>query len=335
MNERAIGIRDELVAALHQDLRPYPRTTRRSTIHVSDVVAATRGGGGAMTHPKSALAPRSMALAPSVAHRAPICLVRAHPLAAFFIGAFVLSWSYWIPNALAGGHWSHYPGLVGPAVSAIVVAMICGSPARDALRDCCTRWRVAPRWYAAALAPLLTAALVVAISAAVGSAPSFAALSTIKGLPAVGWLPVALLLLVVDGFGEEIGWRGFAWPRLHRDRSLVAAAAVITIPWALWHVPLLWIDSGFRELAPVAFPGFVFSLFAGAIVLGWLFDKTASVAVVALWHTMLNMATASAAAGAAAAIVSMTVVVFAIAIVEYEARGRHARSTDAGLASTE
>jgi membrane protease YdiL (CAAX protease family) len=142
-----------------------------------------------------------------------------------------------------------------------------------------------------------------------------------KGVPEHGWVAVAVIVLVVNGFGEEIGWRGFAWPRLRDSRSLLGAAAVLTIPWALWHVPLFWIDSGLRDFPPMAFPGFVLSLFAGSVVLGWLFDKSASVAVVALWHTMLNMATGTDGASAGAAVVSMLVVVFAVVIVQYE---RHA-----------
>ena len=36
--------------------------------------------------------------------------VRSYPLAAFFVLAIGLSWSYWIPDVLVGGHWSHFPG---------------------------------------------------------------------------------------------------------------------------------------------------------------------------------------------------------------------------------
>jgi membrane protease YdiL (CAAX protease family) len=251
-------------------------------------------------------------------HRSLARTVRLHPLAAFVGGTFLLSWGYWIPDAVAGGRWSHYPGLVGPALSAVTVSAICGRASVDALRARALRWRVALRWYAAALAPLVVAAAVVGVTAAFGTAPSLDRLSRVKGLPAIGWFLVALLMLVIDGFGEETGWRGFLWPRLRGHRSLVSAAAVLTIPWAIWHVPLFWIHSGFRGFSPVAVPGFVLSLFAGAVVLGWLFDKSASVAVVALWHAMLNMTTGTDAAGASAAVVSMLVIVMALAVVRHE-----------------
>lgn len=75
----------------------------------------------------------------------------------------------------------------------------------------------------------------------------------------------------------------------------------------------------------MAVPGFVLSLFAGAVVLGWLFAKSASIAVVALWHTMLNMSTGTDGARTAAVAVSMLVIVFALAVVRHEALTRGQR----------
>src|SRR4051812_21288172 len=53
--------------------------------------------------------------------------LRKHPLAAFFLLAYGLSWAYWIPLAIAGvrvgpgSRSTHFPGLFGPAVAAFVV----------------------------------------------------------------------------------------------------------------------------------------------------------------------------------------------------------------------
>ena len=240
--------------------------------------------------------------------------MRRHPLPAFFILAIALSWSYWIPDAIAGGHWSHVPGLVGPAIAAAVVATVVGREARHDLRTRTTRVRVPLRWYAAALVPLVVGAVVLVVRGGVDDG-----IGRMAGFPEVGWFGVAALSFVINGFGEEVGWRGFAWPRLRDpergDRSLTRAAVLITVPWAVWHLPLLWIDSGMRDFPIVAVPGFVFSLFCGAVVLGWLTDRTAAVAVVALFHTTLNLATATEAMEAAAPFVSVAVIGMALWIV--------------------
>src|SRR5512133_533245 len=40
--------------------------------------------------------------------------VRRHPLGAFYAVTFLVSWGYWVPDAVSGGHISHTPGLLGP-----------------------------------------------------------------------------------------------------------------------------------------------------------------------------------------------------------------------------
>jgi hypothetical protein len=53
--------------------------------------------------------------------------VRRHPLLGFFVLAYSLSWAYWIPLALAGvriapgSHTTHFPGLLGPGLSAFII----------------------------------------------------------------------------------------------------------------------------------------------------------------------------------------------------------------------
>ena len=71
--------------------------------------------------------------------------VRRHPLGAFYGITFLVSWGYWVTDALAGGRWSHAPGLLGPMIAAIVVTAttrgFAGS--RDLARRM-LRWRVDP-----------------------------------------------------------------------------------------------------------------------------------------------------------------------------------------------
>jgi uncharacterized protein len=194
--------------------------------------------------------------------------VRRHPLGSYLTGALLLSWGYWILLALAGGEGSHVPGLLGPAVAAVVISAVIGGRREvGVLLGRVGRWRVGLRWYVVALAPLAGAALGVAILAAAGSGPTRAELAAFPGLPTVGWLGIYVLALLVNGFGEEIGWRGFAWPRLRERRSIAAAAGVLAVPWALWHVPTFWLATGL-DLEPFVIPGWLLGLVAGGVVLG-------------------------------------------------------------------
>ena len=65
----------------------------------------------------------------------------------------------------------------------------------------------------------------------------------------------------------------------------------------LWHLPAFFLDSGYRgTLNPLVLPGFVFGIFAGAIVLTWIYEGAGcSVLLVALWHTSFNLGSATRA----------------------------------------
>lgn len=257
--------------------------------------------------------------------------IRRHPLGAYFLLAFTLSWGYWIPIAVAGGRPSHFPGLLGPMLAAILITgIIHGRPGLRDLGSRMARWRVPARWYATATAP--AAAGLVALGglwAAGADLPSLDQLSVMPGLPTLGWLAVLVLALVVNGYGEETGWRGFAWPRLRQRHTLAGAALLLAVPWALWHLPTFWLDTGLRSFPLLLLPGFLVGMAAGAVVLGWLYEQAhSSILIVALFHACLNMASATRGTeGLVAAVVSIVVIGWAVVILR--AQGRHAAAQPA------
>jgi membrane protease YdiL (CAAX protease family) len=205
----------------------------------------------------------------------------------------------------------------------IVTAASGGRAALVALASHALRWRVPGRWYLASVGLVAIGALAVAVRAIVRSElPSVHALGRMPGLPDVGWFGVFVLTFLVNGYGEETGWRGFAWPALRERHTIAAAALVLAVPWAIWHLPTFWIDSGMRGFPPLMLPGFFAGMAAGAVVLGRLYERAnSSLPVVALFHTVLNMASATKGTeGFPAVAVTAAVMVAAIAILRREAR---------------
>lgn len=232
---------------------------------------------------------------------------------AFFTTATLLSWSYWIPVAALDLGWSHVPGLLGPAVAALIVAAATeGRPGLRRLTGGLLRLRVSAVWYAVAAAPFLIAVVLVAARAVSGATwPEPADWVHVDGLPDAGVVGTPILLLVLNGVGEELGWRGYAVDRL--PGGPVRTGLVVAGPWALWHLPTFFLPTGLARVNPA---GWLIGLVAGSIVLAWMYRASGgSTAVAVLFHTFFNLGTATGATAAVAPVVSIAVIAGAVTIV--------------------
>lgn len=109
----------------------------------------------------------------------------------------------------------------------------------------------------------------------------------LSGKYSLRWVIGSLLSAVAYGFGEEAGWRGFALPRLQKGRSALIATLILTVFWALWHIPMFFYRFEFRLVQVI---GFFVGLFAGSVLLTSLFNSTSgSALMVSLWHTNWNI----------------------------------------------
>jgi deazaflavin-dependent oxidoreductase (nitroreductase family) len=263
--------------------------------------------------------------------------VALHPVAAYVLLAWAISWTYWVwmlssgAVVVPGGSVTHFPGLFGPLLAAFVVtAIVEGRGGIGELVSRMSRWRVGPRWYVLAALPfLLFLAGVGLLVVTGGDAPTLDELGRYSGLPELGLPLVALLALAANGFGEEVGWRGFAQERLDRRMSVLRASLLVGLFWAIWHVPSFGIIETYRQMGLGVIPVFVFGLGSGAIVLGWLYAASGSILIVALFHLGLNMGSATMAGrGLPAAVVTTGIMVWAALIVIAEVRRtrRHART---------
>jgi uncharacterized protein len=160
-----------------------------------------------------------------------LSLVKRHPLISFFVLAYALTWPV-IPlvsvSPLLG-----LPALFGPALAAIIVAyLVDGKSALKDLLSRLVRWRVEARWYVLALG--LPAILALAV----------AGLNLLLGAPTAirfGGLSVLNFVVFVFVVGEELGWRGYALPRLLARKSALAASLILGVLWGAWHLPTFFV----------------------------------------------------------------------------------------------
>ena len=248
--------------------------------------------------------------------------VRKYPLATYFGLAYAITWIIHIPLALSAQGLLdvtlpaglHFLGAYGPMLAAFVVTRVTRGTAglRDLL-DRMSRWQVGIGWLSVAV---LSPAALFLVSAVIvrtwiGEWPDLGQFGHISEFPNLGWLAGWIVWTLTFGLGEETGWRGFALPRLQRNRSARSATLILGGLWALWHLPQFFYNYELTLLGVVAF---TVSIMSGALILTWLYNSTGgSVLVTTLWHGAFNTAVAGAQ-GAVAPLVSGLVVLAAVLI---------------------
>jgi membrane protease YdiL (CAAX protease family) len=127
-------------------------------------------------------------------------------------------------------------------------------------------------------------------------------------------LPLTLLVHTITyGIGEETGWRGFALPRLQRERTAIHATHLLAIGWGLWHLPTFFENASFTGMGALELIGWSAGLWMGAIFLTWLYNSSrGSLLVVVLWHGLFNQFAASEASSIVPAVLTMGVIGIAI-----------------------
>jgi membrane protease YdiL (CAAX protease family) len=98
-----------------------------------------------------------------------------------------------------------------------------------------------------------------------------------------------------DRSSKEIGWRGFALPRLQRLYGPLVGSLILGSLWGLWHLPLFLIpDWDTPHGSPLDVALFVIWAVAITVVFTWVFNNTTgSVLLAILAHGSVSMAAAS------------------------------------------
>ncbi len=85
------------------------------------------------------------------------------------------------------------------------------------------------------------------------------------------------------GFFEELGWTGFAIPRMRLRYGVLATGLIVGLVWGLWHFILFWEEDSFSGILPlVLLLARLFSwLPAYRVLMVWVYDHTESLLVIA------------------------------------------------------
>lgn len=258
-------------------------------------------------------------------------MIRRHPLISYFIVAYGISWLIWAPlwlpafgiNSLPQLPFHHAFGALGPITAAFLVSAIeTGWPGvRDLLRRM-VLWRGRFSWLAVAcFAPVvLFVAALAAVLRAGDAAISLSWIGRSHEFPQFSALGFLIYNIVSFGYGEEVGWRGFALPRLQVRHSALVASLLLTVGWAIWHIPLFFYRPGYTHMNAAGVAGWLFSLVTGSILLTWLYNGSrGSLLVVAIFHAAIDVVFTSAntlpvAVNAAGALITVWGVIVVVTV---------------------
>lgn len=171
--------------------------------------------------------------------------------------------------------------VAGPTLAATLLTWLQGGG--SALKRLYMRlldWRFGARWYALMLVGLPLIGYGVSWWLGTASQHDFSTPARLF------WL--LLNQLILGPLGEELGWRGFALPRLLQRFTPLIASLILGTLWGIWHLPSFFL-SGLPQ-TNLAIPVFLLGALGLAILATWIFLHTnGSVLSVALFHYMVNL----------------------------------------------
>ena len=216
-------------------------------------------------------------------------LIKKHPVLTYFFLAFFVSWGGSLavlgpkffrgePYQLTDLPLALLAMLAGPSLTGIALTDIVDG--KSGLRDLFSRmrrWRVKPRWYARALLtpPVLILAVLLLLSNLISPVfiPNFLALGIVYGLLA--------------GFIEEIGWMGYAFPKMRVKHSALTASLIIGVLHGTWHIVADYLGAS-GNLGGYWLPHFILMWIIGMtamrVLIVWVYVNTESILLAQLMH---------------------------------------------------
>lgn len=255
-------------------------------------------------------------------------LVRRHPIVAYLVTTYAVSWLVVAPLVLdAQGMialppaWGflHYLMSFGPITAALVVtAMVAGRAGLRGLLSRMLRWRIGPWWGLAAIGSpfALFGAAMLGARIVDGEWPDLGRLFEVNYLGNIGLWAIPLWIITF-GYGEETGWRGFALPAIQARHGAFTAAVLVALAWMGWHLPAFLYLPTYTRLGVALIPGFFIGVLLGSVLLTWLYNGTGgSIFAVAMWHAIFDLFSASKAAdGTSQAVMTTLIILWAVAVL--------------------
>lgn len=231
-------------------------------------------------------------------------LLERKPLLSFFVMATLFSWITLIPYILS--QWNIFletkafavffalNSFVGPMLASYIMhRTIGGKEAWQNVRKSLKQVQAGWKWYLFILIGIPAAMFLGFIVLNGGTLPSF------HGITSSFYVGYVIQFILIFFFGgplsEEIGWRGFALPRMQARFGSLKASLLLGLLWALWHLPHFLTEAQrggpgtSLSIFYINLPIFMVSVIAMTIIMTWVYNHTGgSLFMAILLHTSVN-----------------------------------------------
>lgn len=216
-------------------------------------------------------------------------LVHQHPVYSYFIIVFAISWIGSLvvagPSFLREEDISTTPFLLmlvfmlaGPSITGILLTHVVDG--KGGLQDLFQRmqlWKTELKWYGfAVLIPLILILITLYLLSMIIS-PTFQP----------GFFVVGIIYGLLAGYFEEVGWMGYAYPKMKQSLGTFKAAIILGLAWGIWHIVASYLGS-FNTLQEFWLPSFlalwIIGMTAMRILIVWVYQNTQSILMCQLMH---------------------------------------------------
>ena len=215
-------------------------------------------------------------------------IIRRYPVLTYFALTFTISWAGAL--AVAAPHLIRHQTLpkmtgilmfpvmlLGPSFAGIVLTRIVdGKSGLQHLFSQMFLARVPAGWYATLLIPpVLVLAVLLLLQRFISPvyAPNRFLIGVLFGVPA--------------GLLEEIGWTGYAFPKMRSQSNGLAPGIALGLLWSLWHMPVIdYLGTATPHGADWLpfFLAFTLAMTAMRVLIAWIYTNTKSVLLAQLMH---------------------------------------------------
>jgi membrane protease YdiL (CAAX protease family) len=174
----------------------------------------------------------------------------------------------------------YFLAVAAPTISATLLTFVRGGwTGLGSLYGRLIRWRFGLKWYELVLLGIPVVGWIAA--RITGANPLKEANTTAE------FLLLMFYILATGPLCEELGWRGFALPRLLERFNPFVASLILGAIWGVWHLPSFFV--GGMEQSAMSIPLFLLNALFLSIFVTWVFLHTGgSVLIAVLIHFSVN-----------------------------------------------